>query len=269
MFTKAMLLLLCSGAFQAFSQPITWIHGARIASLANAGTAIEAIWNTSGNPAGIAATHSPALSLAVERRFLIEELDTKAAAAVLPVGKQVLGLNVNFFGAALYNRQLISFVYARALSPEFKLGFGLNYHALKIPGYAAAQAWSVTVGMQFSPLPRLTAGAKISNPNRAAFDGALKAEIPVVAALGGAWLFSQKVMAVAELEWTSGFSASLKGGLEYRFHPQAAVRAGVSTAPFRQYGGLGLTYKGFTLDVAASSHLQLGFTPQISIRYEF
>ncbi|HYH56142.1 MAG TPA: hypothetical protein VD772_05985 [Anseongella sp.] len=270
MFTKASsLLLLCSYAFTSFSQPGTWIQGARTGALANADAALQDTWNTAGNPAGTAIFSSPSLSFALERRFLLKELDTRAVSALVPFKKQVFGLNINFFGSSLYNEHLVSLSYARALSAGFRAGLRFNYHGIKIPDYTSQQAVSVAAGIQASPWTGLTLGAYISNPNKAAFEDVLEADIPVTAALGAAYAFSGKVLAVTELEKVSGYPAVLRAGLEYAFHASLRARAGVSTSPFRQYAGLGLCYSGFALDVAASAHQQLGFTPQIAISYEF
>ncbi|QEC52929.1 hypothetical protein EDD80_105136 [Anseongella ginsenosidimutans] len=270
MFAKAFLLLLCGGfACQAFSQPITWIHGARTAALANADAALQGPWNTIGNPAGIAGCRSPAISFALERRFLMKELDTRALTTVIPFKKQVFGLNINFFGSGLYNEHLVSLCYARALSPEFSAGFRINYHGIKLPGYTSQQAWSVTAGVQAALRSGLRLGAAISNPGRAAFNDELYAEIPLIASLGAAYSFSEKVLAAFELESISGFPVTVNTGLEYFPHPHLALRCGISSSPFRQYGGLGIRYKGLALDLSASSHRQLGFTPQITLSYVF
>lgn len=270
MFTKALVLLcLCSCAYKAFSQPITWIQGARTAALANADAALQDPWNTVGNPAGIAACTSPTLSFGMERRFLVKGLDTKAATAVLPFRKHVFGLNINFFGSPLYNEHLISVSYGRALSEKFRAGFRINYHGLKIAESPLHQAWSVTAGIQVSPVPRLTLGAAVSNPNGAAFSGQLYAKIPVIIELGGAFAFSDKVLGTLELKRVSGFPFAVHTGFEYVLHSTIAIRAGIATSPFRQYGGLGLRCKSLSLNLSASSHLQLGFTPQISLSYVF
>lgn len=270
MSAKAFLLLLfCSYAFMAYPQPITWINGARSGALANANAALTDPWNTADNPAGIALFSSPVLSFALERRFMIKELDTRGVSAVIPFRKQVFGLNINFFGSSLYNEHRVGFSYARALSGKFSAGLRFNYHGIKIPQYTSQQAFSVAAGIQVRPVPRLSLGIYISNPNKASFSGELEAEIPVTVSAGAAYAFSEKVLAAVELEKTAGFPAVVKTGLEYYFHTSLAARAGVSTAPFRQYAGLGLAYGGFTLDLSASSHILLGFTPQISITYDF
>lgn len=270
MSTKAFLSLLCSCAFPifcSFAQPITWIQGARIAGFANADAAAGDPWNTVGNPAGIAGISSPVLALAIERRFMLKELESRALTAVLPLRKHVLGAGLNFFGSRLYQRQLITLAFARAFSDAFSAGFHINYHGLKVAGYAGEHAWTVGAGLQFSPLPRLRLGAAVANPRGAVFEGELYAEIPVVISLGAAWAFSGKVLALLELERIQGFPVAARAGLEYHLHPALFVRAGVSGSPFRQYGGLGLRYRRLQLDLSAASHLQLGFTPRISLCY--
>lgn len=252
-----------------FPQSVNWIQGARTASLANAHVALSEAWNTAGNPAGIAALTRPTLSFGMERRFFISELDTRAVTAVVPAGSHSFGLNVNFFGSELYNEQQISLAYARALSERFSAGIRINYHGLKIPAGPHQQAWSVGTGIQFAPLPRLKLGAAVYNPNRAVFNGAVYAEIPFIVSMGLACDFSEKVMGTVAADHTFGGETRLRTGVEYRLHPNFGIRGGISTNPFTQYGGLGLLYQGLALDLAASSHLYLGLSPQISLGYEF
>src|SRR3546814_16652374 len=131
MLTKALLLLFCSSPLIAFSQPITWIHGARTAALANSGTALEGPWATSGNPAGMARSSSLALAFDLERRLLLEELDVRAATALFPLRKQVLGLKTSSFGGELSHRSRTTLSSARAFSSYFSSGLEVTHPRLK------------------------------------------------------------------------------------------------------------------------------------------
>ncbi|MFS8615795.1 MAG: hypothetical protein FWJ85_03145 [Solitalea sp.] len=274
MSTHAFALLLCINFLfveaaciaPAFSQHR--IQGARAAGLANTHVALEGPWSMAGNAAGIGRMDRPHLAFALERRFLLSELDIRALTAVVPAGKHVFGLYVNYFGANQYNEQLVSLGCGRALSDQFSVGFRINYHGLKIPGYTSQQAWSVAAGIQVSLDPGMRLGASVSNPHKAAFSRDLYAQIPFMASLGIAFDFSEKIMGTAALERASG-TTRLRAGFEYRLHENLSLRGGISTAPFRQYGGLGLQISGLSLDLAAATHLQLGFTPQISLGYGF
>ena len=60
-----------------------------------------------------------------------------------------------------------------------------------------------------------------------------------------------------------------KLGLEYRLIKWFALRGGMSANPFKQYAGFGLQYHRFALDVASSSHPNLGYSPNLAFSYEF
>src|SRR3546814_20653725 len=83
--------------------------------------------------------------------------------------------------------------------------------------------------------------------------------------MGIAWAFSQKVLGVAGMKRVSGIPLSVHCGLEYLPHPSLAVRVGAYSAPFRHYGGLGLMWGYFRLDMAISSTIQIVLTTQISM----
>lgn len=270
MINKLLTCLLLGLCYQfAHAQPVTWIQGARYAGLANASVADSTIGNVSGNPAGIAGIGRPQVLLSYESRFRIEELSTRALAFVFPYQRQVFGWNVNFYGTDSYNEQLVSLNYARRFSERFSAGIRFNYHGLKIPEYTSQTAWSVAAGIQFKLLHNLAAGLQVSNPNQASFDRDLQARLPVFGEIGLLYAFSGKFIAVAAVQKAVGYRPDLKTGLEYRIHRLLAVRGGISTEPFKQYFGLGLSYRQWMMDMAASSHPILGFSPQVSLGYEF
>ncbi|MCS4189734.1 hypothetical protein GGP51_001201 [Salinibacter ruber] len=61
------------------------------------------------------------------------------------------------------------------------------------------------------------------------------------------------------------FPAALRGGLEVRPLSLIALRAGVTTAPTRFTGGIGLHLGWLQAHVAAEQHAELGWTPSASL----
>lgn len=269
--SKRLLICLLLGSSLRFihAQPVTWIQGARSAALANAVVADSTLGNVSGNPAGIAGIGSPRILLSYESRFQIPELSIRAIAFALPYKRQVFGWFVNFYGTDSYNEQLVSLNYARRLSERLSAGIRFNYHGLKIPEYTSQIAWSVAAGIQYRVLDNLVLGMHLSNPNQAGFDEELQAELPVLGELGLLYAFTEKFILAAAVQKIVGYRPDLKTGLEYRLHTLLSVRGGISSVPFKQYLGLGLRYKRLLMDLAASSHPVLGFSPQVSLGYTF
>src|SRR3546814_8448033 len=92
---------------------------------------------------------------------------------------------------------------------------------------------ALVTGVQTCALPilfsNITAGIFVTNPNKASFVEEIKEALPVTAAMGIAWAFSQKVLGVAGLKRVSGIPLSVHCGLEYLPHPSLAVRVGASS----------------------------------------
>ena len=91
--------------------------------------------------------------------------------------------------------------------------------------------------------------------------------IPSLFKLGMSYMPSDKLMINAELEKDLENPFNAKFGIEY--HPLDAlyIRAGFSSAPLNTSFGFGVLVKGLKLDVFSAYHIQLGFTPGVSVSY--
>ncbi|MBI3234640.1 MAG: hypothetical protein HYZ42_11480 [Bacteroidetes bacterium] len=62
---------------------------------------------------------------------------------------------------------------------------------------------------------------------------------------------------------------SFRSGLEYKPVDKYQFRMGVSTNPLNIGFGFGYSYKIMKLDVSANYHAVLGFSPRLSINFDF
>lgn len=244
-------------------------YGPRITAMGGAGVALQDVWSVQKNQAGIAALKSPMASLAYENRFLIKEISTKSGAFVLPINKFVLGAAFQAYGVNAYNETRGGLTLARAFSPKLLTAISVNFHQLQIANYGNTKAFSIEVGVQYQALENLWLGAHIANPNSSKYGANTDQIIPAHIQFGGSYKFSDKLILSTEFEKVLDNQADFKTGLEYKVVSAFALRGGVSMNPFKQYAGFGLELEKFLFDFGISSHPILGYSPQISLGYEF
>ncbi|WP_155975747.1 PorV/PorQ family protein [Daejeonella oryzae] len=258
------LIFLISLKVQAQLSP-----GPRFTSMALTGVSLQDIWSLQQNQAGIANSKKAAFAIAYEKTFADQELSTQSALLIYPVKAGALGISFQKYGFSAYNTLQTGITYARTFGPNFSAALNFNYHQLRILGYGSSSAFSAAAGIQYLLSENIRIGAHISNPGKGNFGKNINATIPVQMQLGVSYISSSKVIIAGTIEQLLHSEMDLKMGLEYNLINWFAIRAGVSANPFKQYGGFGLNYRKFKLDVAATSQPITGYSPQLALGYEF
>ena len=243
--------------------------GSRIASMANAGVALQDVWSLMENQAGIANLENPIISIGYEQRFLDKELNTQSIVFAIPVKQNVFGLSFQKYGFSAFSEQKVGFAYAKRFGNTLFAALNFNYHQLTIQNYGSAKAFSAEAGIQYLANEKFMIGAHVANPNKSTYDEEAGTDIPVSLQVGASYKFSDKVLLASSLVKTLNSTMDVKLGLEYHLIKWLALRGGVSANSFKQYVGFGLNYQHFKIDLATSSHLALGYSPQLALSYEF
>jgi len=262
---KIGLLILISARIKA--QEIN--TGARITALGNTGVSIQDVWSMQANQAGIAAIENAQASISYQNNYLHTDLSTKSAVAVLPFKKNVLGLSFQNYGVSAYSEQRIGLAYAKRFGKTFFAAINLNAHQVRITQYGSAQTFSAEAGIQFKPFPKILIGSHIANPNKSSYNKQVDAKIPTLLQIGASYLVSDKVTFSSELVKDLDWLTDARFGLEYNMMGWLSLRGGFNVNPFRQFAGVGTKYQKIRLDIASSSHPVLGYSPQMSLGYEF
>jgi hypothetical protein len=74
---------------------------------------------------------------------------------------------------------------------------------------------------------------------------------------------------MTEAEKTSGSGLVVNYGMEYIIDEKVFVRAGLGLNSSKFSFGFGYILNAFSIDIAATWHQILGFTPQASLSYSF
>lgn len=243
--------------------------GPRFTSMASSGVSLQNVWSMQQNQAGLAGIKKITIAVAFEKPFAGYELNTQSAVIALPVKNYVFGLSFQRYGFASYNEQRASISYSRGFGNRLFAALNFNYHILQINGYGSAQTYSVEAGLQYRFNDQLFIGAHTANPNQSDYEPGVSSVIPARFQLGASYRFSEKVLMAVSAEKYFHHEIDSRLGLEYQIIELLALRGGISANPFKQYAGFGLNYQRLKMDVAASSHPVLGYSPQVALSYEF
>lgn len=245
--------------------------GARAAALGNSGVTYKDIWASFHNQAGLAFLKEPVAGISHERRFMFSELSSNSAAFALPTKESgTFALSVSHFGYKLYNEQKVGLAYAKSFGDKVSAGVQFDYLGTSIAeGYGSKSAFTVEAGIQAMLVKNLWLGAHIYNPNKAKLADYNKEKIPSVLSLGLNYSFSDKVNIGVETKKDLDAAAIIKAGIEYHPVKQLYLRGGIATDPLLSSFGFGLVLQNFVIDVAAAYHQNLGFSPNISLAYNF
>ncbi|HEY0054745.1 MAG TPA: hypothetical protein VGB63_05270 [Pedobacter sp.] len=243
--------------------------GPRITAMGNTGVALQDVWSLQSNQAGVSEIKNFTASACYQNSYLNQELSTQSAVVAYSTGRNILGISFQNYGFSAYSEQKIGFTYAKRFGDALSAALNFNVHQVKILQYGSARTISVEGGLQYRFDKRITIGTHFSNPNRSGFNAEVNTTIPVVLEFGASYLLSNKILLNSGFIKALNSEADFRCGMEYSFIDAVAIRGGLGLNPFRQFAGIGYQLKDLKVDAGASTHPQLGVSPQIALSYEF
>ena len=80
---------------------------------------------------------------------------------------------------------------------------------------------------------------------------------------------SENFLLSAEIVKQEDVPVNVNAGVQYNFLKQFFVRAGIASANESPYAGAGISWNNIRLDISASYHPQLGFSPGLMLIVNF
>lgn len=242
--------------------------GARSAGLAHASVTLNDHWAVQHNQGALAFVKELGAGIYYENKFLVPELGLNALSLALPTKSGTFGLIYHSFGYSQYRESKFGISYGMKLGEKIGVGIGVNYNGIRIGDiYGNSAALTTEIGFRYAINEQLTLGAHVFNLNRAKLAVYNNEYIPTIFRLGAQYSFSKKIFLTTEANLDMEHPLVVKGGIEYRALDILVIRAGVSTNPLFNSFGFGLYFNNFQLDVAASYHQVLGFSPQAGLNF--
>lgn len=221
------------------------------------------------NQAALAGIKSGAAGVYGENRFLISETNMYTAVVAMPTQQGNFGIQADYFGFSDYNESQVGLAYARSLGSKFDLGIKFNYYGFRATGYGSASTVNFEIGAIAHLSEKLHAGIHIYNPTGAKLSKADDEKLGSSYKFGLGYEVSDKFFVSTEIVKDEDMPVNVNAGVQYNFEKRFFVRAGIATETTNSYAGAGISWKNLRLDVSASYHPQLGFTPGLLLIVNF
>jgi hypothetical protein len=244
--------------------------GARSVALSGISATLEDVWAVANNPAGLARYNHYSVATSAEQRFLMKELGYYAIAATIPAGRGSLGFFTIFSGYRAFIDQKLNLAYGRRFGDQVFAGISLVYIYQKTGSEAPPLH---QVSYELGTIINLSKKVKLAfatfNPFQLYYKSESYATLPSIFKLGLSVEYSPSFIIYTEFEKDLDFPPILKIGLEYILRDVFFIRGGIRIFPASYAFGAGLRHNRFLLEFSSAYHQYLGFTPQVSLQYDF
>ncbi|MFT7611225.1 MAG: hypothetical protein ACI9J3_000167 [Parvicellaceae bacterium] len=265
-----LLYLVISLPLFSFAGNENWHLGARSAGMAHSSVTLYDVWSTHHNQGGLGWLENATAGVYFENRFAIKELNQMGASVAVPFKGGTFGLNYSGFGWSQYKENKVGLAYGMKLNDKISAGVQANFHSLRLGGnYGSSSALTVEAGIQARVTEELTIGVHIFNPTKTKLNEYNDERIPTIMRFGAGYQFSDKLLITAEAEKDIEFDGIVRVGIEYMPGEKLYIRGGVATNPNIIAFGFGMKFDSFRADIASTYHQVLGFSPQVSLSFDF
>jgi len=223
----------------------------------------------SSNQAALARIKNPAIGVYGERRFLSGATDMYAAVVAVPTKQGNFGIELDYFGFKNYNESQIGFAYARSLGRLLDIGIKFNYYSFRIPAYQNSSAINFEIGAIAHLTEKLSAGAHFYNPVGGNLSKTNNEKLNSIYKFGIGYEASENFLVSAEIVKQEDLPVNVNAGVQYNFMKQFFARVGIASENESPYAGAGVSWNNLRLDISASYHPQLGFSPGLMLIVNF
>jgi hypothetical protein len=221
------------------------------------------------NQAALAQIKTAGIGVYGEQRFLLTDNSVYGAALALPSKMGNFGVQVNYAGFSNFTENKVGLAYARSLGSKLDLGVQFNYYGYRIPGYNNASTINFEIGTILHLTDKLNAGLHIYNPVGGKLDKRTNEKLASAYKFGFGYDASDNFYVSTEILKEEDKPINVVGGIQYRFMKQFFVRGGFISETGSGFGGAGVAWRNLRLDISASYHPQLGFSPGLLLIVNF
>lgn len=246
------------------------VAGGRAASLGGSAVACPGIWSVSANQAGLAWQEGWQAGLFAGNRFFVKELSMESLSLTWAGKPGAFGLSISHYGFRSYHEFSAGLSYALKFGKRFSMGVKLGYLQLSIAeGYGSKGALTSAIGWMYRPDDAWTLGMQVCNPVPVRLTSYPEERLPTIFRLGVGYALSGKLLILLEGEKDLEHSLIIRTGAEMRMGKGFFTRIGLHSGPFTVTAGVGLVMGKLSADIAMEYHTVLGFSPGVSLEYQF
>ena len=222
-----------------------------------------------GNQAALAQSKSAGIGVFGERRFLLSETSVYTLGASLPTRLGNFGIQINYAGFKNFTENKIGLAYARKLGKLVDVGVQFNYYGYRIPAYGNASTINFEIGAILHLTDKLNAGIHVYNPVGGKLGKNSNEKLAAAYKIGLGYDASDRFFISSEIIKEEDKPVNVIAGLQYQFAKQFFAKAGFISGSTTAYAGAGIAWKNLRLDISASYHPQLGFSPGVLLIMNF
>lgn len=216
-----------------------------------------------GNQAALAKIKQPGIGLYGEQRFLLAKNNYYAFAGAMPTPMGNFGIQLNYSGFKNFNESKIGLAYAKSLGNKVDIGIQFNYYSYRIPGYNGASTINAEAGMIVHLTDKLNGGIHVYNPVGGKLAKTGDEKLAAAYKMGLGYDASENFFISGEIIKEEDKPVNVLAGVQYQFIQQFFARAGFMSESSTLFAGVGAGWGKNRIDLAASYHPQLGFSPGV------
>lgn len=253
--------------FMAFAglragEPLFVPHGASSMGMAFAVTAAPGHWNCFNNQALLTAASSTSFSAALENRFMVPGLSSKAVSAVIAVSSAPLGIVVTHYGNADWYRLFTGVGSAVKITDAIALGMQVDC----ITEHGAGEYRDIThvtfeTGMTYDLSPSLSMGLHLFNPLTPLNS------LPSSIEAGLHWRQSDDFLLTVAGSKVTDEPLSVQCGISWNIIDRLAVRSGYMSSPSAFAFGIGFLSGSLQTDAGFLMNSMTGVTSSLSLTW--
>ena len=222
-------------------------------------------FSCTSNQAALSNIQHPAIGVYSERRFLLAATSYYSLVAVFPSRLGRFGAQLNYGGSKNFSENKIGLAYARSLGVKLDIGIQFNYYGYRVPAYNSAAAINFEAGLIMHFSEKFHGGIQAYNPVGGKLEKATGEKLASVYKMGFGYDASPVFFAGMEVIKEENIPVNCIASLLYRFAGRFFARIGIATESSAVFGGAGWHWNDLRVDVSASYHPQLGFSPGIML----
>ena len=223
------------------------------------------VFSVTSNQAALAEMENAAVGFFGENRFLLAETNMYSAIIALPTKEGNFAFQADYFGYKNYNESQLGIAYARNVGKKLDLGIKFNYYSFRIPGFESPSTVNFEIGVICHFTEKLNGGIHMYNPVGGRLSKTENDKLSSIYSFGLGYEASDNFFVGAEIVKQEDLPVNVNAGVQYNFAKQFFARFGIASQNESPYGGAGVSWKNFRLDISASYHPQLGFSPGLML----
>jgi hypothetical protein len=253
---------LISAAWLYAGEPLFVPHGANAMGMAYAVTATPGHWNCFNNQALLIDAPATSFSAALENRFMMPALSSKAVSAVIAIKAAPLGIVASHYGNADYYRLFTGLGSAVKITDGIALGVQVDYiREHGIGEYRDVSHVTFETGMTCDLSPSLALGLHFFNPLSPLNT------LPSSIEAGLQWSQSDDLLVTIGSSKVSDEPLSVQCGISWNVLESLILRSGYMSSPSAFAFGIGFRSGPLQADAGFLLNSVTGVTSSVSITW--